>query len=127
MTIFGKFCQWFTIIIDMPIVFGLLGLSYTILLMIYNNKTQMEEIKGVTLAGSSADVQFRYPCLGTQQTFQDGISPNKYDMLWPNNITSVMGSNMFYWLIPFYIPEPKGRCLYFPQIPKLPLQNLNEY
>jgi hypothetical protein len=40
-------------------------------------------------------------------------------MLWPNNIAAVMGPDMFYWLIPFYIPEPKGKSLYFPQIPKL--------
>ena len=53
----GKFSQWFTIIIDMPIVFALLGLSFTIFLMIYNNKTQMEEIKGTVIAGSSADIQ----------------------------------------------------------------------
>ena len=114
MSTFGVFCQWFTIIIDMPIVFALFGLSIQIFLMIFNNKTQMEEIKGTTIAGVSADIQFRIPCLGPQQSFEEGISPNKFDVLWPNNITSVMGSNIILWLLPFYIPEPKGRSLYFP-------------
>ena len=87
----------------------------------------MEEIKGTAIAGSSADIQYRFPCLGAQQSFETGFSPNKYDVLWPNNISSVMGSNVICWLIPFYIPEQKGRSLYFPQIPKLLHDEVPEY
>jgi hypothetical protein len=121
MSSLGYFSFWFTIILDMPIVFALFGLSLVIFTMnVYSNLTSLEEMKGSTIGGKPVDYEMRVPCVGNKKEYlNEQKAPNPYDVYWPNNITQIMGPTILSWFVPFYIPELKGQGLYYPQIPKV--------
>lgn len=110
MSVFGVAGYWFTNLVDMPICFALIGLSGSILCDIYSNMSTLENM------GSDTK---RYPCYGQyiDPYLQGQQTPNKYDLLWVNNMQEVLGSQIYYWLIPFY--TPKNSAIQFKKLPKI--------
>ena len=113
----GSICFWVTNILDMPICFGLLGLSLNLFVQLYENKTSLESY------GRNGKIQRRIPCIGVPKA-DDLSKPNPYDILWPNNLRQVFGSTMLLWWIPFYQPEMKGHGFYYPSIPRVTSQDI---
>ena len=105
-------CYWVTVILDMPICFALVGLSISIFLQIFDNQTTLESFS------RDGYVQRRFPCWGIPSGHKNR-SPNQYDMLWPNNLTQVLGPYMALWWWPLYSPDMKGKGLYFPKLPEV--------
>ena len=111
LSLLGVFCFWFTNLIDLPICFALIGLSGSLFCDMFSNMS--------TLEGMGKERR-RYPCYGVYNDpyfTKDEQVPNKYDLLWVNNLTAVLGPRMYYWLIPFYMPQTNS--LVYPKIPEI--------
>ena len=68
--------------------------------------------------GKDGYTQRRFPCIGVPESYKK-YKPNKYDVLWPNNIEQVLGPNVLLWWLPLYQPDMKGKGLFFPQLPRI--------
>jgi palmitoyltransferase len=101
-----KLCYLVGVLLDIPICFALIGLAVNIFIQIYENQTTIENF---------GSVQRRYPCWGITKSDMKK-KPNVYDVLWPNNIYSVLGKNLLNWLVPFTFNEMEGHGLYYPRI-----------
>ena len=84
----------------------------------YDNVTTNESM------GYHGRIQRRKPCCGISAMEQKRCKVNPYDMLWPNNMAQVMGSNFLMWPIPFWQPEMAGWGMYFPKLPALSPQDV---
>ena len=113
----GEACFWVAAVLDMPICFALIGLSINFFLQLYENQMTLETF------GKHGKIQRRYPCYGIPRS-HGLFQPNAYDILWPNNLRQVFGSNILLWGVPFYQPEMKGRGFYFPKIPEVNSQDV---
>jgi hypothetical protein len=91
---------------------------------IYSNLTSLEELKGVIVAKKSVEIEFRLPFCGDMGKNK---APNQYDVLWPNNLITILGPTIFSWFVPFYIPPMKGRGLYYPKIPKVQPEEVADF
>ena len=67
---------------------------------IYANQTTLEVMK--------QDTSRRRPIVGVDNRSNKTEMPNRYDVLWPNNIRYIMGPYLILWPIPFYAPEMEG-------------------
>ena len=101
----------------MPICFALVGLSISFAMQLFENQMTLETF------GKHGLTQRRYPCYGIPKSHALFL-PNVYDVLWPNNLRQVLGSNILLWGVPFYQPEMKGRGFYFPRIPEVTSQDI---
>ena len=45
--------------------------------------------------------------------------PNQYDLLWPNNLRLVLGTNVFSWPVPWIIPNSEEHGYNFQRIPAI--------
>ena len=106
----GRFCFWLVIILS-PFTFSMPYMAYTAILGAYMNVTTLEKM--------SAPVKYRYPLIGYGLSNWQGSTfypPNRYDLLWPNNLRMIFGPNILLWPIPFYQPQMEGRGMYWPKI-----------
>lgn len=108
----GTICFYITNFLDIPITFALIGLSGNILVQLYENQTTLENFERGVLH------QRRYPVIGVPKN-QKNLLPNKYDILWSENMKQVLGPSIILWPLPFYTPEMKGWGFYYPHIPDI--------
>lgn len=111
LSVFGTISYYITNIITMPICFALIGMNFAMFMQLYDNVTTIESMK------HNGPLQRRLPCIGVPPAHEKVAKVNQWDMLWPNNLAQVFGSNMLSWGIPFWMPEMAGWGMYFPKLP----------
>ena len=109
---------WVMNVLTYPMTFAYTMMAISFFMAFWNNVTMLERMRGRSL---------NCPCCPSSLANRDRIriAQNVYDHLWLQNLSDVLCSSMWKWLLPIR-SSMVGNGYHFPKIPEMDIQDIKK-